>query len=355
VRCDVDLEEEAGSRIATASKLATELDTQIELAGFLPGGAQLAPAMTRLRTAVEAIQPRLARVFVLSKGAEATTPEMAVQAVDELSLGSGIPVVVGTNANFNELNRNRPADGPASGLVWAVNPQVHASDELSLVENLAAQAETVETARSFAPTSTLHVSPVTLRPRFNAVATIGEEFKPQGLPWNVDPRQTSLFAAAWTLASGAVLSTAGVDSLTYCEMVGPRGLIESPQGSIYPEQFHSLPDTAYPLALVLSDLCSLRGAEVLSVDGFDPLKLAVLACVTPLGRTVLVANLTRGEVSVDVVGLGESCRRRVLDSSTVPAATAMPSEFLGSGSSVAGSAGTIALQLGPYACARLDA
>ncbi|MGA3354551.1 MAG: hypothetical protein ABSD85_15420 [Acidimicrobiales bacterium] len=353
LRFAVDLEGNLAS-LAAAAQLASELSTQLELAAFVPEGTGRTQATVRLREAVGKIRPFVARVLVFSKDAESTSPEVAVQSVEELRLLPDVPVLVGSDANFNELNRNRPGPGPASGLVWAATPQVHASDELSLVENLEAQAETVETARSFAPGLTLHISPITLRPRFNAVATTGKEFRPGGLPWNVDARQASLFAAAWTLGSAAILAAAGVDTLTYYELVGPRGLIESPSGSAYPQQFPSSPDTAYPLALVLADLCSLRGAAVLQVSGFDPLTLAALACVTSQGRTLLIANLTRDEARLEIIGLGESCSLRVLDSSNVGTATARPREFLGSADAGVGSAGTIQLHLGPYACARLD-
>ena len=283
LRVEVDPDDEIESALGRAADLASELDTKLEVAASIPVGPERFAATARLREAVESVRPRIARLLVFSKGVEATTTELAVEGIEELRLGSDIPVLIGSEANFNELNRNRPGPGPASGLVWAANPQVHASDELSIVENLAAQAETVVTARSFALGRTLHVSPITLRPRFNAVATVGGEFTPGGLPWNIDPRQASLFAAAWTLASAAVLSGAGADSLSYFEMVGPRGLIESPLGSSYPGLFSSRPDGVYPLALVLADLCSLKGADVLSVTGFEVLQLAALACATAGG------------------------------------------------------------------------
>ena len=45
------------------------------------------------------------------------------------------------------------------------------------------------------------------------------------LPFSVDPRQASLFTAAWTLGSIAALAEAGAASITYYETVGPRGII----------------------------------------------------------------------------------------------------------------------------------
>jgi len=354
LRFEIDLDEDVEGHIANAARRAAELDAELELAVFVPEKRGRAAALARLREAVAKIPPRRVRLLVLSKDEESTSPELGQQVVEELRLLPHVSVLVGTNANFNELNRNRIVPELASGLVWSVNPQVHASDELSLVENLQAQPETVETARSFAPGMTLHISPITLRPRFNAVASTGQEFRPGGLPWNIDSRQASLFAAAWTLGSAAVLAEVGVDTLTYYEMVGSRGLIESPTGSAYPDSFPSVSDTAYPVALVLAELCGLRGAAVLEVSGFDSLRLAALACKKTHGLTLLVANLTRNEKRIDVVGIGENCRLRILDTSTVREATARPREFLSSGTSRVGLADTMRLHLGPYACARLD-
>jgi hypothetical protein len=281
-------------------------------------------------------------------------PEVAVKVAPELESLVGAPVAIGTNANFNELNRHRPDPGTASALVWSMNPQVHAFDELSLVENLPAQSETVLTARSFAPGATLHVSPVTLRPRFNAVATTGDDHIRGGVPWNTDPRQSSLFAAVWTLGSVAALTAVGTESVTYYEMVGPRGLIESPRGSVDPDEFCSFPDTAFPLALVLADICGLQGARVLEVDGFDELRIGALAAETATQRTVLVANLTRRDATVELVGVGGSGTIRTLDATTARAAVANPHEFIASGDPWTSSSAALEIRLAPYGSARLD-
>ena len=169
-------------------------------------------------------------------------------------------MISGTNIYFNELNRHRHPAGPADGLAWSVNPQIHAFDDLSLMENLQAQPDTIATARFFAPGTALFVTPITLRPRFNAVAvTDARSSFDGGLPWQVDVRQPSLFGAAWTLGSIAALAGAGADGLTYYDTVGPAGVIESPAGSPAPAEFFSRPDTPYPLAVVLADAARLGG------------------------------------------------------------------------------------------------
>ena len=146
----------------------------------------------------------------------------------------------------------------------------------------------------------------------------------------------------------------GTESLTYYDMVGPHGVIEAPDGTPYPGRFPSLPDTAYPLTLVLAVVCSLRGARVLDLSGFDPLHMAALACQTTRGRVLLLANLTPRELSLDVNGLGETARLWVLDVDSVRAATANPRKFLHSGRPLPATAGNMQVHIGPYACAWLD-
>jgi hypothetical protein len=96
---------------------------------------------------------------------------------------------------------------------YSINPQVHAFDDCSLVETLAAQATTLESARSFVGSTPIAVTPVTLRPRFNPNATGPQPEPPPGeLPPQVDPRQLSLFGAGWTMGSIKYLTEGGVAS-----------------------------------------------------------------------------------------------------------------------------------------------
>ena len=86
------------------------------------------------------------------------------------------PSSPGRTSTSTSSNRHRIPPGRAAGLAWSVNPQIHAFDDLSLMENLQAQPATIATARSFAPAAALFVTPITLRPRFNAVAVTDQEF-----------------------------------------------------------------------------------------------------------------------------------------------------------------------------------
>jgi hypothetical protein len=341
------------TELAAAAGLARRVGCGLELAVLVPADGDQA-ALTRLRAALAAAAPPLARVLAFGEREESSSAR-TVAAVRAALGDPAAPVIGGTNIYFNELNRHRLPLGGADGLAWSVNPQIHAFDDLSLMENLQGQPDTVITARSFAPGGGLYVTPVTLRPRFNAVATTDAELSAGELPWPVDPRQPSLFAAAWTLGSVAALAGAGADGLTYYDTVGPRGVIESPDGSPWPGAFASRADAAYPLAIVLADACALGGRAMVPVRGADPAELAVLAAQTPAGATILMGNLTRQARQVTVqVGAGARGRVRVLDEHTARHAAADPAAFLRSGQEWAARAGAASVTLHPYGVARLD-
>jgi hypothetical protein len=105
----------------------------------------------------------------------------------------------GTNANFAELNRNRHVVEGLDFVSWPINPQVHAVDEQTLIENLRAQAATLETARTFCGGRPLVISPVTI------------------------PNPTPV-AAAWVLASVKHLAIAGAHSVTYRDIPGAESV-----------------------------------------------------------------------------------------------------------------------------------
>ncbi|MGH2589927.1 MAG: hypothetical protein ACRDGW_03920, partial [Actinomycetota bacterium] len=129
--------------------------------------------------ALDRLAPRLAdrqfaRVLVVRAGGESATPDESTPASlvrlvrDRLAprLG-GVPIAGGTDMYFCELNRTRPDVEAMDGVFYSIVPQVHAFDDLSLVETLEAQAETIRSAAALADGRPVIVSPITLRRRFN--------------------------------------------------------------------------------------------------------------------------------------------------------------------------------------------
>ena len=118
----------------------------------------------------------------------------------------GVLIGGGTDHHFTELNRSDIITDELDFVSYPIHPQVHASDDTSLMENAAAQGYTVNTAKH-KYTTRIHASPVTLQARNSS-----------------DARQATEFAAAWTVASLETLRAAGISSITYFEALGANGI-----------------------------------------------------------------------------------------------------------------------------------
>jgi D-apionolactonase len=240
----------------------------------------------------------------------------------------GVPIARGTDGHFADLNRNRPSLDDADLLVFPMTPQVHGFDDDTLIDALAGQAATLATAAALWPRLPVVVSPLTLRPRR------GPGSEPRNdAPAGTDPRQATLFGAAWSLAALSVLSAAGVAAITMYEAAGPRGILDR-AGRPHP-CFH-----------VLADVAELRGAPTLATRTSDPFVVRALAA----GATILLANLTDAPVPVELEGaVPRSLRCRLLASSSVDAAVRNPDGFRRDGWTGA----QRKLTLPPHAVARL--
>ncbi|MGC2398445.1 MAG: hypothetical protein WA510_01615, partial [Acidobacteriaceae bacterium] len=289
---------------------------------------------------------------------EQTTSQHWVQRVRD-SIGPKIPGVAiggGTNLYFAELNRARPNTAGLDLVAYSINPQVHAGDERSLVENLEAQHDTVTSARTFCDGLPLVISPVTLKPRFNPDA-VGPAPAPLDgeLPSAVDARQMSLFAAAWTLGSIKQLAEAGADSVTYYETTGWRGIKETDVGSPNPELFLSAPGLVFPVFHVFADLAALKTAELITCSSTHPLRVQSLALRDGANIHLLVANLTADTQTCAVQEIsGDGAQVRSLDASTVSHATAQPFQFRSQHFRTPISGSTLTLTLAPYSVTRID-
>jgi len=268
-----------------------------------------------------------------------------------------VPVGAGTNIYFTELNRMRPPIDVVDVVAYSINPQVHAFDNASLVETLAAQATTATSARQFCGDLPLIVSPITLQPRFNPNATGPEpEPRPGELPSQVDPRQMSLFGAGWTLGSIKYLAETGeVERVTYYETTGWRGVMETAQGSTLPVQFQSIPGGVFPLYHVLADMAEFAGGEVIQSRSSEPLQVDGLV-VHKDGRTrLLLTNFTARPKRSPIPGVDGQVKARMLDETNAEAAMSKPEEFRAQPqTTLTAINGNLEVTLRPFATACLD-
>ncbi|OII05460.1 hypothetical protein [Curtobacterium sp. MCBA15_008] len=193
-----------------------------------------------LRAAIDAVLATgpVVRVGAVDPTTHVTTPALQDALRAAARAHDGLEVVAGTRAHFTELNRSielfRAWDGP---LAFSVTPQMHDRSRAQVTESVRMQRWVVMSASRLAAGRPLHVGPVTLRPRLNAVATsprrvvtdptVVRGYGPQSVPDATDPGQHSRAAGEWFAASVAALTVPGVASITLAEAWGPRGVVTS--------------------------------------------------------------------------------------------------------------------------------
>lgn len=217
-------------------------------------------------------------------------------------------IVGGTRAHFTELNRNHARlerwRGP---LAFSITPFMHDRGGHQLVESLGMQAVVVRDAARIAQGRPLHIGPVTLGARYNAVATsagaagadpdaeLSDGFGAEHVTGATDERQAVEALGAWTLASVAALAVPGVESLSYFEATGPRGLVTGA-------------GTLTGAGRALDWIAALSGLQRIAVE-VDGLAVADDAPVSASGITAVAAIDADGEVVLLLGNLAEASVR----------------------------------------------
>lgn len=357
LRVDLQLaQNDWAAKLARAATEAKALGIGLEVALHLTDNGEA--ELTALRQTLAAIQPPVLRWLVFHTQA-IVTPAQWVETARPILAGYApqAPVGGGTNIYFTDLNRARPDSAALDVVAYSFNPQVHAFDNSSLVETLAAQAVTATSARRFCGERLLAVGPVTLLPRFNPHAAGPERpTAPGELPPQVDVRQMSLLGAGWTLGSIKYLAESGeVASITYYETAGWRGVMETAQGSPAPARFRSTPSGVFPLYHVLAAVGEYAGGAVLPVTASAPLRVDGLVLQRDGHKRALVANLTAEAQRVRLEGLGERVAVWTLAATSAEAAIQSPATFRQDATlAMTTVGGKLELALLPYAIACID-
>lgn len=345
-------------QLRRANDEANALDVLLHIALLLSDDAER--ELGQLKAVLGEVQPRVGMWLIYPRrenyNGGSPTARLVELARHELAQFGG-KFAAGSNTDFIFFQRNAP---PPIQLLDAVtlqiNPQLHAFDNASLIETLQGQAAVAETARQWAENLPVMVSPITLKPRFNAYTTAAPPPVPPGeLPPQVDPRQMSLFGAGWTMGSIKYLAESGVSSLTFYETTGWRGVMETETGSPVPDKFRSFPGGVFPLYYVLADVGEFAGGAVVPSRSSDPLTANGIFIEKDSRRRVLVANLTAELHKVIVQNLGTRATVRVLDETNVEHAMQSPEAFRAKvGQTVDTQDGALELTLLPFAVARID-
>lgn len=286
-------EERAALRRLRLAHLRVDLPSGKDADAILARGAAEAQVLgARLEAALELpldLTPlgkwssMIDRFLVFSQGKKASGLEEA--RVVRKALGPRVPIAVGTNTYFAELNRNRPGGEGWDAACFSINPQVHANDDETVMSNAGAQCAAIETAKQFLAGRATVVSPVTLRPRFNPD-------KPDGPRPEPDPRQRLPFCAAWTVASLRALAEGGAAAATYYETHGAYGVLNGRE--------------LFPVYRIFAALAEEGATHIDLCASSDVSQIVAMAMQQRGGedRRYLLANLTPHACEVELQGMG---------------------------------------------------
>jgi D-apionolactonase len=332
--------------IAGAARISKALDAPLE--AVLQLSKNTGSELKEVAEFAAGFLPPICRWLVYRIGTKTTPADLLDEARRILSSGSiQSPIGGGAYNYFADLNRNRPA---VSGdwLTFSLNPQVHAFDNRSLMENLAGQGDMVETALGFAAGVPLAVTPITLRPRFNPNMSYEQNSTEDGQSARLDPRLSQLFSAAWTAGSVQRLASAGTASLTYFEAVGPLGLMHAAVGP-------GLLRRVSPAYFVFAWLAAFRGGFLMNIQTGSPGVIETLGLCSADRRRLLLVNLEDAVNEADVHGLPISVRMKRLNSETQGPACDQPEVFLNvAGERLELPLGSLNARLSPYEIVCLD-
>ena len=220
-------------------------------------------------------------------------------------LGPDLPWGCGTNLYFTELNRERPDTAGMAWTTFSVNPQVHAHDDRSVLQNTATLEAIATNAASLAGQTRIHVGPVSLRPRFNPNATDpASDVSNTDLPADVDARQRASFAAAWTALAVRSLAIPGtVSAVTLFEDLGWKGL-RARDGGPEDAAFPADAGEEFPVSAVVRALA--RATHVLPTASSDPESVDVIVLEGPDGRRALLVNVSDAPRDVLLTGAADA-------------------------------------------------
>jgi D-apionolactonase len=302
VRLTLDLTSDEAVQGATAkARQIFRWGRPIELVLVVSRGEPLTAEVARLDDWLQDLRPPLERVVVLEgpRGfsiGRMTTAGNKVRAYREIVENWCGPtaLVSATEQSFAELNRWWPDLAGVDGVGYTICPQVHASDDISVMENSWGQSDTVTTARARSGGRAVHVTSVAMIGKFGPY--------PAGVPEVPllsaygDDRQGLLFGAAWALSSLRQLVDAEAASATYFELSGARGLVGTPGDAT------STDPVPVPVYRVLEAVLSWVDANLVRVGAVHG-EVVGLGAEWPDRSELLIANLGQDEQRIELSGL----------------------------------------------------
>ena len=211
----------------------------------------------------------------------------ARKAFPDISLGGGM------FSYFTELNRKRPPVEMLDFVTHATNPIVHAADDESVMETLETLPHIFRSARAILGSGKEYrLGPTTIAMRQNPYGS--RTFpNPNGeriCMTHDDPRHREQFGAAWAIGYGARVSVADITRWVPAGVIGARGIVDAENSNLL------------PIGEVVKVFSEMARKPVLPCRVDDPKQVAAIAVKDGALVRVLMANLTKQSVNVEIGG-----------------------------------------------------
>jgi D-apionolactonase len=296
------------AQIATGSQFALELvvPAQRDVKDELREIAAMA-SEAHLKLSAVLVSPAVDRQSTLPGSLWPPCPPLAEICQAAREAFPGLAIGGGMLTYFTELNRKRPPV-EFDFVSHCTCPIVHAADDLSVMQTLEAIPSITRSARAIMGKD---------KPYWIGPSTIGMRQNPYGSrvmnnPENRritmtdhDPRQTSLFAAAWMIGYAASTAEGHLQVLTVGALTGPLGLAATNAvGEI----------TYHPAFYTAQGLSVMGGRPRYRCRSSRPDAIAAVAGTDRDGnRLVWLANLTGQNQTVGLAGHQAASTTLVLD------------------------------------------
>jgi hypothetical protein len=254
---------------------------------------------------------------------------------------------------FTELNRQRPPLAPIDYITHTLTATVHASDDISVTENLETLPYIIRSTRAIGGDKPYRIGPSAIGMRSNPYGARVMDNRDNGRTTmtRLDPRQRGLLGAAWNVGLVAHLARGGIESVALSAPVGEFGLIYQPMPWPQP-WFDEAKPAVYPAYHVVGGMAAAAGATRLETVSSASRDVECIAYRKDDTTTLWIANLTGEERQVDIQGLaaGEAIIQ-MLDAATFEQCVKSPEGFAETARRIS----PHTLILAPYAVTRIEA
>jgi hypothetical protein len=230
----------------------------------------------------------------------------------------GVKMGGGMLSTFTELNRKRPKVALFDFITHTTCSIVHAPDDRSVMETLETLPALISSTRAMIGEKPYRIGPSAIAARMNPYGrgVLDNPTNRRVCLTDNDPRQRSLFNAAWTLGYVAACAYGGIEAVALGAATGPLGFIHH-RSANRPQLYFDFLDghAVYPAFHVLAGLARGGGHHLIEAKSSEPRKVATLAWREDTRLVLWLANLTAEPLTIRLGGFDDARRQAsILDS-----------------------------------------